>query len=48
MQFSFFQDLEQGYNGSQDKPCHNCRLIEIGESACYLGKCGVCGRPARR
>ena len=48
MKFSFFQDLEQGYNGSQDKPCNNCRLIEIGEAACYLGKCGVCGRPARR
>ena len=49
MNFSIFQDLEQGYNNAlQDKPCNHCRLIEIGEAACYLGKCGVCGRPARR
>ena len=41
--------MEQCFNnGSQDKPCHNCRLIEIGEAACYFGKCGVCGRPSPR
>ena len=44
MNFSIFQDLER----SQDKPCNHCGLIEIGEAACYFGKCGVCGRPARR
>ena len=46
---TIFQDLEQGVNnGSQDKPCNHCGLIEIGEAACDFGKCRVCGRPARR
>ena len=29
---------------SADMPCLNCRLIEMGEMACYQERCPQCGR----
>ena len=43
------QNEQEGADGS-DLPCLNCRLIEMGEMACYTERCPQCGNvpPCRK
>lgn len=40
--FQIFQDAST--DGKDGLPCLNCRLIEMGEMACYQEQCPQCGR----
>ena len=44
-----FGNDQEGTDGS-DLPCLNCRLIEMGEMACYTERCPQCGNvpPCRK
>jgi hypothetical protein len=37
-------DIFYIFSTSNDLPCLNCRLIEMGEMACYQERCPQCGK----